>query len=44
MVHLTVDDGRRPAWYSHGISDYVSGGRRTPCYMIYLTVGGGRRT
>ena len=28
----------------HGISDCVSGGRRTACYMVYLTVGGGRRT
>ena len=28
----------------HGIFDCVSGGRRTECYMLYLTVCDERRT
>ena len=45
MLHDISDCG----WWEedmmlHGISDCVSGGRRTSCFMVYLTVlvvGGG---
>ena len=44
MVYLTVLVVGGGQHMLHGISDCVSGGRRTACYMVYLTVlvvGGG---